>query len=50
MTVMIISVVVPVYGCRAALGELHRRLSETLGQITEDYEIILLNDNCPQNS
>ncbi|MBQ9518404.1 MAG: glycosyltransferase family 2 protein [Firmicutes bacterium] len=44
------SVVVPVYGCRAALPELHRRLTETLRKITDKYEIILVNDNCPQNS
>ncbi len=47
---MKISVVVPVYGCRAALDELHRRLVESLVKITDDYEIILVNDNCPQNS
>lgn len=47
---MHISVVVPVYGCRAALPELHRRLSETLNKISPDYEIILVNDSCPQNS
>lgn len=47
---MDISVVVPVYGCRAALPELHRRLTETLSKITSDYEIILVNDFCPQNS
>lgn len=47
---MDISVVIPVYGCRAALPELHRRLTESLKQITEEYEIILVNDACPQNS
>lgn len=47
---MKISVVVPVYGCRAALNELHQRLTKTLLQLTEDYEIILVNDSCPQNS
>ena len=47
---MRISVVIPVYGCRAALPELHRRLTETLTQLTDDYEIILVNDSCPQNS
>lgn len=47
---MDISVVVPVYGCRSALGELHRRLTQALSQITEQYEIILVNDACPQNS
>ena len=45
-----ISVVIPVYGCRASLKELHRRLTESLAAITPDYEIILVNDACPQNS
>lgn len=44
------SVVIPVYGCRNALPELHKRLTDTLTQITKDYEIILVNDGCPQNS
>ena len=47
---MKMSVVIPVYGCRAALPELHRRLVNSLSEITSDYEIILVNDNCPQNS
>ena len=47
---MYYSVVIPVYGCRGALPELHKRLTDTLAQITKDYEIILVNDGCPQNS
>ena len=47
---MDISVVIPVYGCKAALSELHRRLTASLSQITDAYEIILVDDNCPQNS
>ena len=47
---MKISVVIPIYGCRAALPELHRRLSESVTKITDDYELIFVNDNCPQNS
>lgn len=47
---MDISVVIPVYGCRAALPELHRRLCETLEQIVSTFEIILVDDCCPQNS
>lgn len=47
---MHISVVVPVYGCRSALPELHKRLTESVSKITLDYEIILVNDNCPENS
>ncbi|WP_277237741.1 glycosyltransferase family 2 protein [Merdimonas faecis] len=47
---MDISVVVPVYGCRAALEELYSRLTKTLNLLVKEYEIILVNDNCPQNS
>ena len=47
---MKISAVIPVYGCRAALPELHRRLSDVLSDISENYEIVFVNDNCPQNS
>ena len=47
---MDISVVIPVYGCRAAIPELYRRLTKSLLTITDDYEIILVEDCCPQNS
>jgi len=47
---MDISVVIPVYGCRACLEELHRQLSAALAPLTSDYEIVLVNDACPQNS
>ena len=47
---MDISVVIPVYGCRACLEELHQRLSAALAAITPSYEIVLVNDACPQNS
>ncbi len=47
---MDISVVIPVYGCRACLEELHQRLVTALAAITPRYEIILVNDACPQNS
>ena len=45
-----ISVVIPIYGCKAALNELHKRLVDNLKKITNNYEIIMVNDNCPQNS
>ena len=45
-----ISVVIPIYGCKNALVELYERLTKSLKQITNNYEIILVNDNCPQNS
>ena len=47
---MEISVVIPVYGCRACLNQLHERLTASLKALTPDYEIILVNDACPQNS
>lgn len=47
---MEISVVIPVYGCRAALYELHERLCDSLEQICDEFEIVLVDDNCPQNS
>ncbi len=45
-----ISVVIPVYGCPAALQPLHERLTATLKALTDEYEIILVNDGCPKNS
>jgi dolichol-phosphate mannosyltransferase len=47
---MVISVVIPVYGCKASLEELYRRLVTALEAITPSFEIILVNDACPQNS
>ena len=47
---MDISVVIPMYGCRKAIPELYSRLSETLKTLTNEYEIIMVNDACPQNS
>lgn len=47
---MKISVVIPVYGCKDALNELYNRITNTVIQLTSDYEIIMVNDNCPQNS
>lgn len=47
---MYISVVIPCYGCKAAIKELCNRLLITLESITNSYEIILVDDACPQNS
>lgn len=49
-TTVDISVVIPVYGCKAALPELHRRLVATLEDMNKSFEIILVNDACPQGS
>lgn len=47
---MDISVVIPVYGCKGAIPELYRRLVNSLEKITMQFEIIMVNDCCPQNS
>ena len=47
---MDISVVIPVYGCRAALPELYRRITESVEHISSNFEIILVDDCCPQDS
>lgn len=47
---MKLSIVIPVYGCKNALNELYKRLKVSVKKITNDYEIILVNDSCPQNS
>ena len=45
-----ISVVVPVYGCKAAIIPLYERIKSTISKIDTNYEIIFVNDACPQNS
>ena len=45
-----ISVVIPVYGCPAAIPELHRRLSEVLSGMNVAYEIIMVDDCDKMNS
>lgn len=47
---MEISVVIPMYGCRGAIPQLHERLVKSLEKITNEFEIIMVNDKCPQNS
>lgn len=47
---MDISVVIPMYGCRKAIPELYSRLTTSLQTLTSEYEIIMVNDACPQNS
>lgn len=45
-----ISIVIPVYGCKGALPELHRRLVSTLEGMHKTFEIVLVDDHDPQNS
>lgn len=46
----LLSVVSPVYGCEECLARLHERLCESLSRITDNYEIILVNDGSPDNA
>jgi len=45
-----ISVVTPVYGCAKALPELYERLVKTLTSITENFDIIMVNDHIPDEA
>jgi polyisoprenyl-phosphate glycosyltransferase len=45
-----ISIVIPVYGCCECLEILYQRLNKSLAVITDDYEIIMVNDASPDNS
>lgn len=45
-----ISIIIPVYRSAGVLPELHRRLTETLVQLNEDYEILLVEDCGGDNS
>ncbi|RKM61790.1 glycosyltransferase [Butyrivibrio sp. XB500-5] len=47
---MDISVVIPVYGCREAVPELYKRLAATLEAQGKSFEIIMVDDHCPQRS
>jgi glycosyltransferase involved in cell wall biosynthesis len=46
----LISVVSPVYGASSLLVELVRRIKDSVKEITEDYEIILVEDNGKDDS
>jgi len=43
------SIVIPVYKCSHSIVELSERLINTLSTITQDFEIIFVNDNSPEN-
>ena len=45
-----ISVVTPVYGCSKSLAQLYTRLEKTLSTITNEFEIIMVNDASPDNA
>jgi polyisoprenyl-phosphate glycosyltransferase len=45
-----ISVVVPVYGCKTCLIELYFRLKKTFNSLPVDFELILVNDASPDDA
>lgn len=45
-----ISIVTPVYGCAESLPLLYKRLVSSLTHITNDFEIIMINDASPDNA
>ncbi len=45
-----ISVVTPVYGCPESLDELYTRLAASLGELCEEWEIVMVNDASPDDS
>lgn len=46
----LLSVVCPIYGCKACLHELCARVGATIASFTERYEIILVNDASPDEA
>jgi len=50
MSIIDISVVVPVYGCNESLIELYERLTKNLSELHVTYEVIFVDDSCPENA
>jgi polyisoprenyl-phosphate glycosyltransferase len=48
--VMEISVVIPVYGCRSCLAELHARIRRALSDCAASHEIVFVDDGSPDGS
>lgn len=46
----VISVIIPIYNEEQILPELHERLTQSVKKITEDYELIFVNDGSADNS
>jgi len=47
---MLLSVVIPVYGCNSCIVDLYKQLIGTLEKQNTSFEIILVNDACPDGS
>lgn len=45
-----LSVVVPVYSCRETLPVLAEKLRQVLETLVSSYELVLVNDDCPESS
>lgn len=45
-----ISIIIPVYSCGKTLSQLYNRLEKTLSPITENFEIIMVNDASPDDA
>ncbi|MBS4027060.1 MAG: glycosyltransferase family 2 protein [Ignavibacteriales bacterium] len=45
-----ISIVIPLYNEQETIPELHRRLTDAMKKVGDDYEIIFVNDNSKDNS
>ena len=45
-----ISIIIPIYGCGNSLLELYNRLVKTLSTITNEFEIIMVNDASPDDA
>jgi dolichol-phosphate mannosyltransferase len=45
-----LSIVIPVYGCRDCLRALHRRVVEAASSITDDFELVFVDDASPDGA
>jgi polyisoprenyl-phosphate glycosyltransferase len=46
----LLSIISPTYSCDESLKELYERVIQTTRKITDEFELILVNDNSPDNS
>lgn len=47
---LVLSVVIPVYKCAECIPHLHKRLVSSLAEVTDDYELIFVDDRSPDDS
>lgn len=50
MSKPLVSIISPVYGCQTSLVELYFRIKENVSLISENFEIILIDDKSPDDS